>query len=80
MTAPEAGNGRVIVQVRDTINHDLAGHRGCRYTSPPQPVADALALVALLLDRPATPAEHGQRTWTRPVAGGRRTITLLPAG
>jgi hypothetical protein len=68
-----------VVCVHDAINGELAGHCGCVYHSPPQPHADALALVGLLLGSrvgavPAAPAK-----WTRSVAGGRRTITLAAA-
>jgi hypothetical protein len=68
-----------VVCVRDDINAALAGHDGHSYTSPPQPRPDALALVALLLDRPTSPATATETTWTRSLAGGRRTITLAPA-
>jgi hypothetical protein len=71
-------NGLVVVHVRDAINAALAGHEGRAYTSPPQPHAQALALVELLLGC-AAPGAEGQRTWTVSVAGGRRTITLAPA-
>ena len=68
-----------VVCVHDAINEELAGHRGCEYHSPPQPDADALALVALLLGSRACAAPAAPATWTRSVAGGRRTITLSPA-
>jgi hypothetical protein len=68
-----------VVCVHDAINDELAGHRGCAYRSPPQPHADALALVTLLLGSRARAAPAAPATWTRSVAGGRRTITLGPA-
>jgi hypothetical protein len=67
-----------VVHVRDDLNIVLAGHGGREYTSPPQPRPDALALVALLLGCPASPATANEATWTRSLAGGRRTITLAP--
>ena len=30
-----------VVSVTDEINDTLAGHDGCRYTSPPQPLKHA---------------------------------------
>jgi hypothetical protein len=68
-----------IVCVHDAIDGELAGHRGCAYSSPPQPHADALALVALLLGAHVRAAYAAPAKWTRSVAGGRRTITLAPA-
>jgi hypothetical protein len=68
-----------IVCVQDAINAELAGHRGRAYRSPPQPHADALALVELLLGSRARAAPPAPAKWTRSVAGGRRTITLTPA-
>lgn len=73
------GEALYVVRVLDAINGELAGHRGCAYCSPPQPHADALALVALLLGSPVRAAPATPATWTRSVAGGRRTITLSPA-
>jgi hypothetical protein len=71
-------DGLVVVHVRDQVNSDLAGHGGCQYTSPPQPAEQARSLVALLLGCPAH-AVDAQHSWTQPIAGGRRTITLAPA-
>jgi hypothetical protein len=68
-----------VVHVRDEINTALAGHGGGQYASPPQPRPDALALVALLLGSPTSPATANEMTWTRSLAGGRRTITLASA-
>jgi hypothetical protein len=69
----------VVVHVRDEVNRALANHGGREYTSPPHQRADALALVALLLERPVEPAENEQTSWSRPLAGGQCTITLGPA-
>jgi hypothetical protein len=66
-----------VVSVRDTVNPVLAGHDGTRYTSPPQPRDQALALVQILLGRP-TGEITGEQTWTASLAGGRRTITIAP--
>jgi hypothetical protein len=68
-----------VVRVRDDVNTTLAGHGGREYSSPPQSRPDALALVALLLGSPTSPATDNNATWTRSLAGGRRTITLAPA-
>ena len=68
-----------IVCMHDAINGELAGHRGCAYRSPPQPHADALALVGLLFGTHVRVAPAAPANWTRSVAGGRRTITLTPA-
>lgn len=69
----------VVVDVRDQLTAALAGHDGCAYTSPPQPRAQALALVAVLLGCPARVSDEHAASWTTSVAGGRRTITLTPA-
>ena len=79
MNGPGQTDGLVVVRVRDQVNHTLAGHDGREYTSPPHRRADALALVALLLGRPAQPDGNGECSWSCPLAGGQRTITLDPA-
>jgi len=79
LNGPDRTDGLVVVHARDEVNRALAGHGGREYTSPPQHRADALALVALLLERPVEPDEHDQTSWSRPLAGGQRTITLGPA-
>jgi hypothetical protein len=68
-----------VVHVRDDINATLAGHGGREYASPPQPRHSALALVALLLGSPTSDPTASETTWTRSLAGGRRTVTLAPA-
>ena len=80
MSTPNTNNGRVVVRVRDQVNRTLAGHDGREYTSPPHEPADALTLVALLLGRPPHINEDGTepRSWSCPLAGGQRTITLDP--
>ena len=79
MNGSNRTDGLVVVHARDEVNRALAGHGGREYTSPPHQHADALALVALLLERPVEPDEHDQTSWSRPLAGGQRTITLGPA-
>ena len=80
MSTPAGTNGLVVVHVRDQVNSTLAGHDGREYTSPPHEHADALTLVALLLGRPAQTNGNGeeQSSWSCPLAGGQRTITLDP--
>ena len=78
MSTPATTNGLVVVHVRDQVDVTLAGHDGREYTSPPHRRADALALVALLLGRPAQPDGNGECSWSCPLAGGQRTITLDP--
>jgi hypothetical protein len=64
--------------VQDSVDGSIAGHDGCAYASPPAPRDSALALVGLLLGGDPQPV-NGRETWTRPVPGGRRTITLAAA-
>jgi hypothetical protein len=71
-------DGLVVVRVRDEVNRALVNHGGREYTSPPHRRADALALVALLLGRPAQADANGECSWSCPLAGGQRTITLGP--
>ena len=86
MTGPANGNGGrgastrelVVVRVRDAINPTLAGRGDASYESPPQPREDALNLVRLLLGHIEQP-QSAEPRWTRPIAGGQRTVTLAPA-
>jgi len=82
MSTPAGIDGLVVVHVRDRVNSTLAGHDGREYTSPPHQRTDALILVALLLGRPAQPGgdRDEQNSWSCPLAGGQRTITLNPVG
>jgi hypothetical protein len=82
MSTKATTNGLVVVHVRDQVNRALAGQDGREYTSPPHQRPDALTLVAVLLGRPAQPGGGGQEqsSWSCPLAGGQRTITLNPVG
>ena len=67
----------VIVRVADEVNQSLTGRPGGRYESPPQGRQQALALVEVLLGYTrGSPDGAGQ--WSCPIAGGRRSITLVP--
>jgi hypothetical protein len=66
----------LVVRVEDQINPTLAGRTGARYESPPQPREQALTLASLLLGHSA-PRLDGAGRWSCPVAGGRRTVTLV---
>jgi hypothetical protein len=86
MTGPVNGDGSepaieepVVVRVRDAINPALAGRGGANYDSPPQSREQALMLVRLLVGRPGEPVTE-RASWGCPIAGGRRTVTIEPAG
>lgn len=68
-----------VVEVIDHRNPELAGVPGCRYASPPQPTAQALALVNMLLGCPSRFPRAEDQPWHHPVAGGRRVIHLHAA-
>ena len=77
-TTTDSPNRLVVVRVHDHINPALAGRDGCQYTSPPQPAEQARSLVALLLGCTTDTLDaHG--SWTQPIAGGQRTVTVNPA-
>jgi hypothetical protein len=78
MNTVAISDGLVVVHVCDQVNQTLAGHDGDTYTSPPHAPGDALALVGLLLGRPTPPDHDELLVWRCPVAGGQRTITLIP--
>jgi hypothetical protein len=65
------------VEVQDRFAPGLTGRSDRDYASPPQPREDALLLAALLLDAGAAP--EGDGPWQRALAGGRRTVRLVPA-
>jgi hypothetical protein len=86
MTGPVNGNGHepaieqpVVVRVRDAINPTLAGRGDASYQSPPQSREQALTLVRLLVGRPGETLTE-RASWACPIAGGRRTVTIEPAG
>jgi hypothetical protein len=65
------------VVVQDRFSPGLTGRSDRDYASPPQPRDDALTLAALLLDAGRDP--EGDGPWQRALAGGRRTVRLVPA-
>ena len=67
-----------VVRVRDCCCAQLVGRDGGSYQSPPQPLADAQALIALLIERNHE-QQVGEGELSLPIAGGRRTISLEPA-
>jgi hypothetical protein len=76
MSAPVDIDDRpVVVKVRESLSSVLVGHEGLEYQSPPQPRAEALALVRLLLGRGGAPQDD-EVSWRCPIAGGQRTITI----
>jgi hypothetical protein len=72
-----ASEGMVIVHVVDEVNQVLTGRPGCRYESPPQCREQAESLVDVLLGY-TRGSLNGAEEWSCPIAGGRRTITLVP--
>jgi hypothetical protein len=67
-----------IVEVDDRCHAQLVGHSGCAYASPPQPAAQALALVRALLACPQHGLQLDHGPWRCAIAGGTRTIRLRP--
>ena len=65
------------VEVEDRFSAGLTGRHDRTYVSPGQPRAEALTLAALLLDMGAD--LDGDGPWQKAVAGGRRTVRLVPA-
>lgn len=72
------GEELVVVHVDDEINQSLTGHDGCTYDSPPQPRDRALILARVLLGYTGDEL-NGDGRWCCPIAGGRRTVRLMPA-
>ncbi|HET8977087.1 MAG TPA: hypothetical protein VFN87_02955 [Solirubrobacteraceae bacterium] len=68
-----------IVEIDDQCDHRLVGHSGCTYTSPPQPVVQALALVRALLGCTQRRLAVEDAPWKAPIAGGQRVIRLYRA-
>jgi hypothetical protein len=75
---PCGATGLFEVHIHDAVNAVLTGRDGCEYASRPQSHAKAVALVRVLLGRPVLRADTAQ-CWTMSIAGGRRTISLVPA-
>lgn len=65
------------VEVVDRFSPVLTGRRDRRYVAPPQPLDAARELAALLVDSGGS--LEGDGPWHRALAGGRRTVRLLPA-
>ncbi|WP_205696716.1 hypothetical protein [Conexibacter sp. SYSU D00693] len=68
----------VRVEVTDRFTPGLGGRADRTYVSPPHDPAAARELAALLLDRAVAP--EGDGPWRRALAGGLRTVRLLPSG
>ena len=69
-----------VVEVADDRDPRLSGGRAhTTYTSPPQPLTQALALVAVLLGGRAEPLAVADSPWRLAIAGGRREVQLHPA-
>jgi hypothetical protein len=66
----------VVVSVTESVVPALTGRESCTYVSPPQPREQAMTLVRLLLGCAGEPA-NGDGKWVAPIAGGRRTVTLV---
>ena len=67
----------VVVEVAERFSPGLTGRSDRSYTSPPQPRERALLLAALLIDA-AAPLD-GDGPWQRAIAGGRRTVRIVPS-
>lgn len=77
MSTDTNDNGHVTIQAREMVNPVLAGHEGRSISIPPQPLEQALELVALLRRTPTTPRPNNNSSeWSCPIVGGRLTITL----
>lgn len=66
-----------VVLVTDHLIPALVGHAGVHYVSPPQDEHQARTLIRVLTGSTHTPVGVGP--WARPLAGGRRHISLRPA-
>lgn len=66
-----------VVEVADQRDAHLAGDSASwQYSSPPQPLEQALSLVAILLGGPAELPRAEDAPWRQAIAGGRRDIHL----
>jgi hypothetical protein len=66
-----------LVVVDDRVSSQLTGRAERTYRSPAQSLEDARLLAALLLDRGGD--LEGDGPWRRPLAGGLRRVTIVPA-
>ncbi len=66
-----------LVVVDDRVSGALTSRTERTYRSPPQQLADARCLAALLLDRGGE--LEGDGPWRRPLAGGQRHVSIVPA-
>ncbi len=69
-------DGLGVVSVAESVVPALTGRKDCTYMSPPQPREQAMTLVRLLLGCASEPA-NGDGRRVAPIAGGRRTVTLI---
>ncbi len=67
-----------VVEVEERIDARLSRRTGTRYAAPPQDLAGARVLAALLLGLDEVP--EGEGPWRRPLAGGLRVVRLVPTG
>ena len=88
MTSTSNGNGSgvvapvaelVVVHVRDAINPTLAGRGDASYQSPPQARERRSERWCGCCSAATKHRSAGEPRWTRPIAGGQRTVTLTPA-
>lgn len=63
-----------VVSVDESLNPTLTLRQPAQYTSPPQELPQAAALVQLLSAHTC----DGPGPWRVPIAGGTRTITMEP--
>ena len=66
-----------VVVVTDHLTPALVGHAGVHYVSPPQDENQARTLIRVLTGSPRAPTGVGP--WARPLAGGRREVSLRSA-
>jgi hypothetical protein len=67
-----------IVQLEERRSTQLTGRPGLSYQSPPHALEHAHQLASALLDCPPEQI-HGEGPWSRAIAGGERTVTILVA-
>jgi hypothetical protein len=74
-----SGGEMWVVEVNDDRDPQLTDGRASHYHSPPQPLHQALELVAVLLGGPEVPPARDDSPWRVAIAGGRRNVRLHPA-